>query len=98
MDFPTQNISDTARLTIYPRAFSTKHSSAAPDVYLGDPALLKLVEFFESKGLAAIKDEDRREEWYEDWVIYQARHGLYAGLLSPREFSSRGTEFDLLRI
>jgi acyl-CoA dehydrogenase len=57
----------------------------------------KLADFFERKGLPAIKAEDRMEQWYQDWLDYQASHQLYAKLLSPRQFSKLGTGFDLLR-
>jgi len=67
------------------------------DVYLSDPAAAKLAGFFEAKGLTAIKEEDRREQWYEDWVAYQAEHGLYAQLLCPGQKSPSGGGFDLLR-
>jgi acyl-CoA dehydrogenase len=91
----------TGHLTqaIYPQTFSLAHQADTPAAfYLRDPATRKLVEFFEAKGLAALKDEDRREAWYADWVAYQAGHRLYASVLSPREFSSSGNEFDLLRL
>ena len=65
---------------------------------MNEPAIRKLVEFFEAKGLAAIKDEDRREQWYGDWLAYQAEHRLYATVLSPREYSSFGAELNLLRL
>ncbi len=57
------------------------------------------MQFFQKKGLAALKDEDRREEWYDDWIAYQAEHQLYATLLTPRGRSSSSSEesFDLLR-
>jgi acyl-CoA dehydrogenase len=48
-----------------------------------DPALGRLAEFFRAKGLDALKAEDRAEEWYPDWIEYQAKHGIYAGLLAP---------------
>jgi acyl-CoA dehydrogenase len=64
---------------------------------LKDPPTERLVEFFESKGLEPLKDEDRREEWYADWIEYQKTHALYASVLSPEEYSARGTQFDLLR-
>src|ERR1043165_1550048 len=64
---------------IYPQVFSTQYASP----YLADPLVRKLLEFFEKKGLAALKDEDRREQWYEDWLEYQARHKIYAQLLTP---------------
>src|SRR5439155_18903886 len=39
----------------------------------------------------------QREQWYDDWLAYQAEHGLYASVLSSRPYSSRGCEFNLLR-
>ena len=86
----------SSRDAIYPRAFSSPRS-AGSDAYLSDPLLQKLAEFFQNKGLAALKDEDRRGQWYEDWIAYQKEHRLYATLLSPKELSSVGGEFDLLR-
>jgi acyl-CoA dehydrogenase len=76
----------------FPRAYST-----ASDACLRDPLARKLVEFFQDKGLARLKEEDRREDWYEDWVAFQAEHRLYARLLSPKQYSAAGGEFDLLR-
>jgi acyl-CoA dehydrogenase len=86
------------RVAIYPVAFSIQHRTAGSDIYLGDPAAAKLAEFFEAKGLAAIKDEDRREQWYEDWLAFQAEHRLYAAMLSPKQFSSLNSELDLLKL
>jgi acyl-CoA dehydrogenase len=86
------------RDAIHPSTFSTQRRCDAADVYLSDPSLRKLVEFFENKGLQAIKDEDRCEQWYEDWIAYQAAHGLYASVLSPKKYSTRGSELDLLRL
>jgi acyl-CoA dehydrogenase len=62
-----------------------------------DSALRVLVEFFEKKGLVALKDEDRLEQWYDDWMEYQQKHRLYASILSPEQYSNRGNSFDLLR-
>jgi acyl-CoA dehydrogenase len=82
---------------VYPRAFSVVRGAASDDLYLNDPSIRKLAQFFEDKGLAAIKELDQREEWYEDWLAYQAEHNLYASVLSPKRYSSLGFEFDLLR-
>ena len=84
--------------TVLPQAFSSVPRSAATDAYLADPAAFALLNFFEAKGLQAIKEEDRREQWYDDWLAYQAEHRLYASVLSPREYSSLGFDFDLLRL
>src|SRR5437667_12001636 len=82
---------------IYPRGFSHVPPPAAHEDYLNDPATLKLAQFFQSKGLAVLKQEDRREQWYEDWLAYQAEHRIYAAVLSPRQYSNLGFHFDLLR-
>src|SRR4051794_11055288 len=65
--------------------------------YLRDPAARKLAEFFERKGLASLKQEDKSEQWYADWLSYQNEHQLYASVLSPKQYSSAGRQFDLLR-
>ena len=85
------------RAAILPHDFSGPREGDT-DAYLADPAVRKLVEFFEAKGLAALKDEDRDERWYEDWIEYQARHRLYANLLVPAMHSTQGSHFDLLRL
>jgi len=81
-------------LAIYPLAFN--HGSVE-NPYMDDPAVRTLIDFFEQKGIAALKDEDRLEQWYSDWIEYQSKHGLYATMLSPEQYSSRGNSFDLLR-
>jgi len=63
-----------------------------------DPAVQRLVEFFRRKGLTQLNREDRDETWYQDWIDYQHEHGLYAALLSPACYSSRGNRFDLRRL
>jgi acyl-CoA dehydrogenase len=80
---------------IYPRSFSTAAGEA--DVYLRDLPARKLADFFHEKGLVALKIEDQRQQWYDDWLHYQAEHFIYATVLSPREYSTRGGEFDMLR-
>src|SRR5215831_18576231 len=85
------------RNSIYPQTFFETPGSAGADAYLNEEPIRKLVEFFKSKGLAAIKQEDREEQWYGDWIAYQQKHRLYADVLSPSEFSNRSNFFDLLR-
>ena len=87
---------DTASC-IYPLAFHSARAQRGTEAYLRDDAARTLLQFFQTKGLAAIKEEDRRELWYADWIKFQAKEGLYAKVLSPAAFSTRGTFFDLLR-
>ena len=63
--------------------------------YLGNPSIRLLADFFQTKGLGRLKQEDCAEVWYQDWIDFQAHHGLYARLLSPKQYSTRGTQFDL---
>lgn len=95
-------VSDPARVAareaIFPRAFFTAHPPTAVEAYLNDPSAQKLIQFFQDKGLAALKDEDLRAQWYDDWLAYQASHNLYANLLAPRHYSTMGAELNLLRL
>ncbi len=86
------------RDAIYPLIFSTRRRSSAANIFFRDPSLQKLVEFFENKGLRALKDEDQSRQWYEDWIAFQKAHGLYASLLSPKKYSTTGNEFDVPRL
>ena len=81
---------------LYPLVFSSTGEGA--ESYLQDPAVKRLIEFFEHKGLATLKQEDQREGWYEDWIQYQAKHRIYASKLSPQKYSSLGHQFDLLKL
>ncbi|TWT41879.1 Acyl-CoA dehydrogenase, short-chain specific [Phycisphaerae bacterium RAS1] len=89
--------SAAAQAAIYPLGLSGRRRCAGAALYLDQPLIGKLAEFFEKKGLAAIKEEDQREQWYDDWLAFQARHRLYAQLICPRQLSTLGSEFDLLR-
>ena len=84
-------------VTPWPRSF-VRAMAGAPDPYLDDPALGRLADFFTRKGAVALRAEDDGERWYQDWLDYQAAHHLYASLLSPERYSSRGNRLDLLRL
>ena len=90
------------RNAVDPQPFSSPgpllaNAAASRDNYLADPPIATLIAFFDAKGLAAIKDEDRREDFYNDWLAYQATHRLYASVLESKDDSEAGKEFDLLR-
>ncbi len=90
--------SAAAAEVIYPQRFAAADRSKAAEIYLREPIVAKLAEFFEAKGLAKLKEEDQREEWYADWIEYQARHRIYATVLAPKQFAKLGGAFDLLRL
>src|SRR5690349_4262624 len=86
----SRNGANPAPHAAYPLTFSTSGSSLAATAYLADPVIRKLADFCERKGLTALKEEDRAERWYADWLAYQAEHGLYASILSPRRYALDG--------
>jgi acyl-CoA dehydrogenase len=90
--------SPAGRNGFHPQTFLATKRSESQNDYLADPDIQKLVRFFRDKGILALKDEDRRAQWYDDWLAYQAEHRLYARLLSPRKYSTLGSELDLLKL
>lgn len=83
---------------LYPLSFDEISPTPGASEYLQDPSFRLLADFFRNKGLASLKREDQQESWYQDWIDYQAKHGLYASLLSPKQYSSRGNQFSLRRL
>lgn len=83
---------------MYPLSFENPLPDNGAAAYLADPYVRLLADFFQAKGLTALALEDCEEKWCQDWIDYQARHGLYAGLLSPRAYSGRGGQLNLFRL
>ena len=83
---------------IYPVSFAPGVPGPGAAAYLAQPGVRRLAEFFDAKGLPALKSEDRAESWHDDWIRYQGEHGLLAGVLSPKAYSTRGSQFDLLNL
>ncbi|HUB25748.1 MAG TPA: acyl-CoA dehydrogenase [Tepidisphaeraceae bacterium] len=81
---------------IYPQSFAATARSKHASIYLQNPSTAKLAEFFDKKGLRSLKEEDRAEQWYDDWLGYQASHRLYASMLTPSPHSPAGVELNLL--
>jgi acyl-CoA dehydrogenase len=66
--------------------------------YTDDSTVKALSDFFERKGLEQLKKEDREETWYADFLEHVKENGIYARLLSPKKYSSRGHQFDFLSL
>lgn len=80
---------------IFPQDFANGSPGSA--VYLEELLTRQMAEFFGLKGLAAIKSEDQREAWYDDWVTFQSSRRLFAQLLTPQSFGKSKSGFDLVR-
>ncbi|MHA2036607.1 MAG: acyl-CoA dehydrogenase [Promethearchaeota archaeon] len=48
--------------------------------------MLKTIEFFEKKGKAKLKEDDRNRVWYSDFLDFQKQHKIFAQLLTPKPY------------
>mgnify|MGYP001480315650 CR=1 FL=1 len=58
----------------------------------------KTIEFFESKGLAKIKEDDQNMVWYEDFLEFIKKEQVFAHLLTPKDYSGVGGRWDMWRL
>jgi len=49
--------------------------------------MLKTLEFFENKGLASIKEDDRKRVWYREYLDFIKENRIFATLLTPSRYS-----------
>jgi acyl-CoA dehydrogenase len=49
--------------------------------------MLKTLEFFEKKGLASIKEDDRKRVWYREYLDFIKDNKIFATLLTPSKYS-----------
>ena len=60
------------------------NSYAAPHLDPADEARLRAtIEWFEARGKVALKDADRENRWYSDYLEMQASEGIFAKFLPP---------------
>ena len=59
----------------------------------------KTIDFFETKGLARLKDDDRDRVWYEDFLDFQRKESIFATLITPAAYGNTDdTRWDTYRI
>jgi acyl-CoA dehydrogenase len=67
-----------------------------------DPVLTRIVretiDFFEGQGLKTLKEMDRKQHWYAEYLEFQGKRGHFATLLTPREDGDGTTRWDTWRI
>ncbi|MFW9825685.1 MAG: acyl-CoA dehydrogenase, partial [Candidatus Thorarchaeota archaeon] len=62
-----------------------KHSRYYPDDN-SRKIMLKTIEFFEKKGKAKLKEDDRKRVWYSDFLKFQNQNKIFAQLLTPEPY------------
>jgi len=55
------------------------------------------VDFFEGKGKARVKEDDRQRVWYSDFIDFQKRERLFATLLTPSGYGDADARWDTWR-
>lgn len=62
-------------------------------------AMIDTIEFFEHKGLKAIREDCKYYIWQEDWMKYQKEHGIYSTMLTAEGYGNDAeARFDLYRL
>jgi len=62
-----------------------------------EEVMAKTIEFFESKGLARIKEDDHGAEWYQDFVDFVEAERIFATLCTPSGYGADDTRWDTWR-
>jgi acyl-CoA dehydrogenase len=59
--------------------------------------MLKAIEFFEGKGKAALKRDDREQVWYGDFLEFVRKEKLFATTLTPAGYGAPDSRWDTWR-
>ncbi len=59
--------------------------------------MLKTIEFFENKGKAALKRDDREQTWYADFLEFVKEEKLFATTLTPAGYGAADSRWDTWR-
>ena len=60
--------------------------------------ILKTIQFFETKGLQRIRDDDTHRVWYADFLEFVKKEKIFARLLTPPAYSKENYRWDTWRI
>lgn len=60
--------------------------------------VLDTIDFFESKGLRKIKQDDQAAVWYEDFLAFIKEKQVFATMLTPTGYGAEDSRWDMWRI
>jgi acyl-CoA dehydrogenase len=83
---------------VYPLRLESLARADGRPKYTHESPFQLVIDFFQTKGLEVLKQEDQQQKWYQDWIDYQAKHQIYASVLTPEQYSSLGHQFDLQKL
>ncbi|MBC8374855.1 MAG: acyl-CoA dehydrogenase [FCB group bacterium] len=58
----------------------------------------KTIQFFETKGLQKVKDDDTNQVWYADFLDFVRKEKIFATLLTPPAYGKKNYRWDTWRI
>lgn len=58
----------------------------------------KTIDFFETKGLKKVKDDDHQRTWYADFLEFIKKEKIFATLLTPAQYGDTDYRWDTWRI
>jgi acyl-CoA dehydrogenase len=73
-----------------------KHNRYYPDERSKD-LMLKIIQFFETKGKRKLKSDDRDCVWYSDFLEFQKKEKIFATLLTPSPYGEQDCRWDTWR-
>ena len=56
------------------------------------------VDFFEKKGLKAIKEDDQKSLWYDDYLGFVREHQVFSSMLTVEGYGAEDSRWDMWRI
>jgi len=74
-----------------------RHARSYPDARSRE-IMLKTIEFFESKGKRKLKDDDRDQVWYADFLEFVRRERIFATVLTPAGYGDKDARWDTWRM
>lgn len=63
-----------------------------------DEVMAKTVEFFETKGLVRIKEDDHAAVWYQDFIDFIGRERIFATMCTPSGYGAEDSRWDTWRV
>ncbi len=63
-----------------------------------DEVMRKTVEFFETKGKGRLREDDHGAVWYQDFIDFLAREGIFATMCTPSGYGAEDARWDSWRI
>jgi acyl-CoA dehydrogenase len=57
----------------------------------------KTIDFFETKGKSKLKEEHYERVWYDDFIQFLKKEGIFATLLTPTQYGGEGCRWDTFR-